>query len=161
VRCLPASRATNWTQAAACGVGLLFVVTSIGTSVAPNFPFFVVNRLLGVAIGIASNLSPLYIAEVAPASIRGRLVAINQLTIALGVMAAQSGQLAYCTAHTGWHGSGSDTVRFLECSDGLAIDVPCHCLPAAVFFGAMFIVPESPRWLAKKGRARESLRGAR
>src|ERR1039458_8627474 len=70
--------------------GLLFVVTSIGTGLAPNFLFFVANRLLGgVAIGIASNLSPLYIAEVAPASMRGRLVSVNQLTIALGVMAAQ------------------------------------------------------------------------
>src|SRR5208283_3181679 len=63
---------------------------SIGTALAPSFLFFVTNRLLGgVAIGIASNLSPLYIAEVAPASMRGRLVSVNQLTIALGVMAAQ------------------------------------------------------------------------
>jgi len=70
--------------------GLLFVVTSIGTGLAPNFIFFVVNRLLGgLAIGIASNLSPLYIAEIAPASLRGRLVSVNQLTIALGVMLAQ------------------------------------------------------------------------
>ena len=52
--------------------GLLFVVTSIGTGLSPTFLFFIVNRLLGgVAIGMASSLSPLYIAEVAPASMRG------------------------------------------------------------------------------------------
>ena len=70
--------------------GFLFVITSIGTGLAPNFDWFIVNRLLGgTAIGIASNLSPLYIAEIAPASMRGRLVSVNQLTIAIGVVAAQ------------------------------------------------------------------------
>ena len=70
--------------------GFLFVTTSIGTGLAANFSLFIASRLLGgVAIGIASNLSPLYIAEIAPASMRGRLVALNQLTIAFGVVAAQ------------------------------------------------------------------------
>ena len=70
--------------------GFLFVGTSIGTGLAPTFPLFVVSRLLGgMAIGIASNLSPLYIAEIAPAAMRGRLVSVNQLTIAIGVVAAQ------------------------------------------------------------------------
>jgi len=70
--------------------GFLFVGTSIGTGLAPTFPLFVASRLLGgMAIGIASNLSPLYIAEIAPAAMRGRLVSVNQLTIAIGVVAAQ------------------------------------------------------------------------
>jgi SP family sugar porter-like MFS transporter len=139
--------------------GLLFVVTSIGTSVAPNFPFFVVNRLLGgVAIGIASNLSPLYIAEVAPASMRGRLVAINQLTIALGVMAAQV--VNWLIAQPTPVGTGVDQIPFDSWNVQMAwrLMFRVTAFPAAVFFGAMFFVPESPRWLAKKGRAKESLR---
>src|ERR1022692_4744677 len=69
---------------------LLFAVTSLGNAWAGTFTIFVVWRILGgVAIGLASNLSPMYIAEVAPAAIRGRLVAINQLTVVIGILLAQ------------------------------------------------------------------------
>ncbi len=69
---------------------LLFGVTSVGNALADSFSTFVAWRILGgVAIGLASSLSPLYIAEIAPARIRGRLVALNQLTIVIGVLAAQ------------------------------------------------------------------------
>jgi len=68
----------------------VFAVSSVLTGWAPTFTWFVVWRILGgVAIGMASNLSPMYIAEVAPAHLRGRLVAINQLTIVIGILAAQ------------------------------------------------------------------------
>jgi len=139
--------------------GLLFVVTSIGTGLAQNFPFFVLNRLLGgVAIGIASNISPLYIAEVAPASMRGRLVAVNQLTIALGVMLAQI--VNWLIAQPTPVGTGVDQLPF----DSWNVQMAWRWMfrvtaaPAAVFFGAMFLVPESPRWLVKKGRVQEALR---
>src|SRR5579863_5095813 len=69
---------------------LLFAVTSTGNALAGNFTVFIAWRIFGgVAIGLASNLSPMYIAEVAPAPIRGRLVAINQLTIVIGILLAQ------------------------------------------------------------------------
>src|SRR5690606_17136012 len=69
---------------------LLFAVTSLGNAFANSFNVFVAWRILGgVAIGLASNLSPLYIAEVAPAQIRGKLVSINQLTIVIGILLAQ------------------------------------------------------------------------
>jgi SP family sugar porter-like MFS transporter len=139
--------------------GLLFVVTSIGTGLAPNFLFFVANRLLGgVAIGIASNLSPLYIAEVAPASMRGRLVSVNQLTIALGVMAAQIAN--WLIAQPMLPGTTVDQIPF----DSWNVQTAWRwmfgvtAVPAAIFFIAMFFVPESPRWLAKKGRSEKSLK---
>ena len=139
--------------------GLLFVVTSIGTGLAPNFLFFVANRLLGgVAIGIASNLSPLYIAEVAPASMRGRLVSVNQLTIALGVMAAQIAN--WLIAQPTPPGTTVDQIPF----DSWNVQAAWRwmfgvtAVPAAIFFIAMFFVPESPRWLAKKGRSEKSLK---
>jgi SP family sugar porter-like MFS transporter len=139
--------------------GFLFVVTSIGTGLAPNFAVFIINRLLGgMAIGIASNLSPLYIAEVAPASMRGRLVSVNQLTIALGVMLAQivNWQIAQPTPA----GAVPDQIPF----DSWNVQTAWRwmfgvtAIPAAIFFTAMFFVPESPRWLVKKGRAEKSRR---
>src|SRR6267154_396405 len=69
---------------------VLFAVTSLGNALAHNFTIFIAWRILGgVGIGLASNLSPMYIAEVAPAQIRGRLVAINQLTVVIGILVAQ------------------------------------------------------------------------
>jgi MFS family permease len=69
---------------------VLFTISSIGTGMANTLTAYVVWRIIGgVAIGLASNLSPMYIAEVAPSSIRGRLVSVNQLTIVIGSLLAQ------------------------------------------------------------------------
>lgn len=69
---------------------LIFAVTSVGNALAPTFSIFIAWRILGgVAIGLASNLSPMYIAEIAPAAMRGKLVSINQLTIVVGILLAQ------------------------------------------------------------------------
>lgn len=68
----------------------LFIFTSIGTGAFNSFSVFMIFRILGgIAIGIASGVSPVYIAEISPAYMRGRLVAINQLTISAGVLSAQ------------------------------------------------------------------------
>lgn len=70
--------------------GLLFTLSAVGTALASDFFWFNVFRLIGGGgIGLASNLSPMYIAEVSPASLRGRFVSINQLTIVIGILAAQ------------------------------------------------------------------------
>src|SRR5271166_1674784 len=139
--------------------GLLFVLSSIGTALSPSFFLFVLNRLLGgVAIGIAFNLSPLYIAEVAPASMRGRLVSVNQLTIAIGVMLAQI--VNWLIAQPTPPGTTVDQIPF----DSWNVHTAWRwmfgvtAVPASIFFFAMFFVPESPRWLAKKGRSEKSLK---
>jgi SP family arabinose:H+ symporter-like MFS transporter len=134
--------------------GFLFVVTSVGTGLAPDFNLFIVSRLLGgVAIGIASNLSPLYIAEIAPAAMRGRLVSVNQLTIAIGVVLAQVAN--WVIARPMPIGTTIDQIPF----DSWNVQVAWRwmfgvtAVPAVVFFASMFFAPESPRWLAKKGRS--------
>ena len=137
--------------------GLLFVVTSLGTGLAPTFPLFIVNRILGgVAIGMASNLSPLYIAEIAPASMRGRLVSTNQLTIALGVVGAQI--VNWLIARPMPPGTTVAQIAFESWNVQVAWRwmFAVTAIPAGVFFLSMLFVPESPRWLAKKGRPEKS-----
>ncbi len=139
--------------------GLLFIVTSLSTGAAPTFLLFVISRMLGgLAIGIASSLSALYIAEVAPASMRGRLVAINQLTIASGVMGAQI--VNWLIARPMAAGTTVAQIPF----DSWNVQVGWRwmfgvtAIPATIFFAAMLLAPESPRWLAKKGRRERSLK---
>lgn len=132
--------------------GALFLASAVGTALADSFSSFVIWRIVGgVAIGLASNLSPMYIAEVSPAFIRGRLVSVNQLTIVIGILLAQIVNLAIArpvppdatTAEilASWNGQTGWRWMF-----------GAEALPAAVFFLAMFFVPESPRWLAKNRR---------
>jgi sugar porter (SP) family MFS transporter len=129
----------------------LFVVTSLGNALAPSFGIFVAWRMLGgVAIGLASNLSPMYIAEIAPAEARGRLVAINQLTIVIGILAAQfinwwivrdlPAGASDEFIQTSWYGQTGWRWMFA-----------LTAVPSLLFFVSMFFVPESPRWLVKNG----------
>lgn len=137
--------------------GLLFVVTSLGTGLSPSFSIFIFSRLLGgVAIGIASNLSPLYIAEIAPANMRGRLVSVNQLTIALGLMAAQI--VNWMIAQPMPAGASIAQLSI----DSWNVQVAWRwmfvftALPASVFFIATMFIPESPRWMVRQGLHRKA-----
>ena len=114
----------------------------MGTALPRNLQEFIIARWLGgVGVGIASMLSPLYIAEVAPAHIRGRLVSLNQFAIIFGMLVvcfvnalvARAGDEAWNVA-LGW--------RWMFGSE---------MLPATVFLILLFLVPESPRWLTKQG----------
>ena len=138
---------------------LLFAGSSVLTGWAGSFPAFVTWRIAGgVAIGMASSLSPMYIAEVAPAHLRGRLVAVNQLTIVIGILAAQIVNWIIAVR-----------LPFLD-----AIDVEAEraawnvaygwrwmftavTVPSILFFAGALFVPESPRWLQASG-AREKAR---
>jgi len=140
---------------------LLFAVTSIGNGLAQNFTIFIAWRMLGgVAIGLASSLSPMYISEVAPAQMRGKLVAINQLTIVIGILTAQV--INWGLVHNLPQGA---TDEFIKNSwfgqQGWRWMFGLTAVPSLFFLLGMFLVPESPRWLAKFGRteqAREVLR---
>lgn len=130
----------------------LFAVTSAGNALAQSFAVFVGWRILGgVAIGLASNLSPLYIAEVAPAQMRGRLVSINQLTIVIGILAAQI--VNYLLAEPMPKNATEDFIRASwNGQTGWRWMFAATVVPSLLFFLGMFFVPESPRWLAKRGR---------
>jgi sugar porter (SP) family MFS transporter len=131
---------------------LLFAVTSVGNALAPTFTIFVGWRILGgVAIGLASNLSPLYIAEIAPAQMRGKLVAINQLTIVIGILLAQ--YFNWFLVRNLPQGATDEFIRnswFGE--QGWRWMFGLTAAPSLLFLFGMVLVPESPRWLAKNGQ---------
>ncbi len=127
----------------------LFVAASLGTGNADSFNVFVLFRILGgIGIGLASNLSPMYIAEITPGKVRGRFVSINQLTIVIGILAAQliNWRIAQpvpmgatsSDIMVSWNGQTGWRWMFYACT-----------VPAGLFFILMWFVPESPRWLAQ------------
>jgi sugar porter (SP) family MFS transporter len=136
---------------------LLFAVTSLGNAMAGSFSIFIFWRMLGgVAIGLASSLSPMYIAEVAPAPMRGKLVSINQLTIVVGILLAQV--INWWLVRNLPVGATDEFIRNSWFGQsGWRWMFGLTAAPSLLFFLAMFAVPESPRWLAKNG-APESAR---
>lgn len=121
---------------------LIFILTAYGTGAFSNFQYFLLARFGGgIAIGIASGLSPMYIAEVAPASIRGKLVSLNQLTIVIGILAAQIVNWLLVSDDTAWNVAMSWRWMFWSAA-----------FPALAFLVLAAFIPESPRWLAMKGR---------
>jgi len=136
--------------------GLLFSVSALGTSLAWTFSWYTFFRIIGgVGIGLASNLSPMYIAEISPARLRGRFVSINQLTIVIGVLLAQVVNWLislYDPADLPLDPSFAQILATWNGQTGWRWMFAAEAVPALAFFGLMFIVPESPRWLIKNGK---------
>jgi sugar porter (SP) family MFS transporter len=130
---------------------LIFAATSLGNALATNFTIFIAWRMFGgVAIGLASNLSPMYIAEVAPAQIRGKLVAINQLTVVIGILLAQF--INWYLVRKLPQGATDELIRNSWFGQqGWRWMFGLTAAPSILFFLGMLVVPESPRWLAKNG----------
>lgn len=130
---------------------LLFVISAWGTAAADSFNAFVVFRIIGgVGIGLASALSPMYIAEIAPADKRGKFVAINQLTIVIGVLAAQIINLLIAEPVAS-NAAQADILQSWNGQMGWRYMFGTELVPAFAFLLLMFVVPESPRWLVKMG----------
>jgi sugar porter (SP) family MFS transporter len=120
---------------------VLFFVSAVGCAVPRTITEFVIFRFIGgLGIGSAAVLSPLYIAEIAPARIRGALVSVNQMAIVTGIL------LAYFVNWV-FAGSGPSNWRWMYAMGAI---------PSVFFFLLLLRVPESPRWLVKNGREDEA-----
>jgi len=130
---------------------LIFAVTSLGNALAENFSVFIAWRMLGgVAIGLASSLSPMYISEVAPAQMRGKLVSINQLTIVVGILLAQV--INWYLVRNLPVGATDEFIRNSWFGQqGWRWMFGLTTVPSLLFLLGMLLVPESPRWLSKNG----------
>ena len=116
-------------------VSILFGISAIGSGMANSITIFVIYRILGgIAVGGASVLAPMYIAEVSPAHLRGRMVSLNQLTIVIGISMAYFSNYFLLTI-------GENAWRWMFAAE---------VVPSLFFFFALFIVPESPRWLVAR-----------
>jgi sugar porter (SP) family MFS transporter len=128
--------------------GAVFLLSSLGTALPQSFAQFVVFRVLaGVGVGVASMASPVYIAEVSPARIRGRMVSTNQFAIVTGMLV-----IYFVNYFIALQGTGDWNI-----TTGWRWMFASGALPSALFLILLFAAPESPRWLVKQGRSRQAL----
>lgn len=134
---------------------LLYFISAIGSALAPSFLLLVIARMIGgFGVGASLIIAPMYIAEIAPPDMRGRMVSFNQLNIVLGISVAfftnymilQLGQ-----SDAAW----AQSLKFDEYNWRWMLGL--EALPAIIYFFALFFVPKSPRWLAMKGKYEEAL----
>lgn len=129
----------------------IFLVSAYATGAFNAFTYFLIARFIGgIAIGIASGLSPMYIAEIAPSHVRGKLVSLNQLTIVLGILAAQI--VNFLIAEPMPAGTVLPAADSWNVLTGWRWMFWSAAFPAAAFLILAFFIPESPRWLAMKKR---------
>jgi len=131
---------------------LIFAVSSIGTALTDSFDAFVVWRIAGgVAIGMASGLSPLYIAEIAPPASRGRLVCLNQIALVLGLLGAQV--VNWLIAEPVTRGATQAAIAASwNGTTGWRWMFAAAAVPAVAFLLGALLIPESPRFLARRGK---------
>lgn len=129
---------------------ILFLVSAGFTGAATSFNSFIVYRIIGgIGIGLASNLSPMYIAEVTPAHLRGRYVSINQLTLVIGILAAQL--FNWWIAEPVPAGATDEMIlQSWNGQSGWRIMFWAALAPSALFLLLLVWLPESPRWLATR-----------
>ena len=124
-------------------VAVLFAITSVATALAPSFSLFATARFLGgLAVGAVSLLSPMYVAEVAPPSIRGRMGTFYQLSIIVGILTSYG--INYLLRNT-----GADNWRWMFATG---------IVPSAVFLVLISLAPETPRFLVRVGKRNEAFR---
>ncbi len=134
---------------------ILYAISAVGSALAPSYVLLVIARMIGgLGVGASLIIAPMYIAEISPPQLRGRMVSFNQLNIVLGISVAFFTNyviLQLGDSSANWAEAlkfGSHNWRWM---------LGLETLPAVLYFFALFAVPESPRWLVMKGRISEGL----
>ena len=137
-----------------------FFLCALGCAVAPGFRTIILFRIIGgLGVGMASVMAPMYISEFAPPHLRGRLVAMYQLSIVIGILAAYFSNwllLGFAADHPDTSG-GQGWLHWIVVVEVWRGMFGAGMIPAAALFVLLFFVPESPRWLVKEGRNAEAL----
>ena len=132
----------------------LYAISALGSALAPSFFTLVVARMVGgIGVGISLIIAPMYIAEISPPDLRGRMVSFNQLNIVLGISVAFFTNyliLQLGDSEAAW----ARNLKFDEYNWRWMLGL--EALPAILYFFALFLVPRSPRWLAMKGKYDEA-----
>lgn len=137
---------------------VLFVVGAIGTAVPPTVTLLIIARWVGgVGVGVASMLAPMYLSEVSPPHVRGRLIALYQLAITIGIVVAYFSNvfLQWASTHA-LADMSAGPWRWMLVDEVWRGMFAAGVIPAMVFLLLLLIVPETPRWLAKQGRIDEA-----
>jgi sugar porter (SP) family MFS transporter len=122
-------------------VAFLYAMSALGSAVANSLTFFIIFRILGgIAVGASSVVAPMYISEISPAKVRGRMTALFQFNVISGIM------MAYVVNYL-LHDAGSEPWRWM---------LGVMAIPSVFFFFLLFIVPPSPRFLVKIGKIEEA-----
>jgi MFS family permease len=125
-------------------LALLYLISALGSALAWDWYSFLTFRLIGgLGVGASSVVAPMYIAEISPASIRGRLVALTQFNIVFGMLIAYFSNYFISTFDLG----------MMDWRWMLGVEA----IPAAIFFMLLFTIPFSPRWLISQGRTDEAI----
>lgn len=126
-------------------LAILYFLSAVGCGLAPNWISLLLFRLIGgLAIGASSVVAPMYIAEISPAAVRGRLVALSQFNVVAGILAAYFSNYIIASI---LGGAATTAWRWM-----LAV----AAVPAVLFFVFLLRIPESPRWLVKQHRREEA-----
>jgi len=140
--------------------GLFFLLSALGTASAPEFTWLVFARIFGgIGVGIASIAAPLYISEIAPANLRGRMVTFYQLAVTTGILLAYltNSGLQHFSALFQSHNLGP-LLNYIFLKEVWRSMLGLGLIPAMVFMIGLCFVPESPRWLIQHDRKFEALR---
>ena len=138
------------------GAAILFAISALASALAPSFGALVMARIIGgLGVGAALIIAPMYIAEIAPAASRGRMVSINQLNIVIGISVAFFSN--YLILNLAQSGAGWTQAILLD-SGSWRWMLGVELLPAVLYFVCLRLVPESPRWLAMQGNDNEARR---
>jgi sugar porter (SP) family MFS transporter len=137
------------------GAAILYAISAVASALAPNFQVLVIARMIGgFGVGASLIVAPMYIAELSPPSMRGQMVSFNQLNIVVGISAAFFTN--YLILRSGQSGAGWAAALGLDAHSWRWM-LGLETLPAAIYYFALFAVPESPRWLVMRGREEEGL----
>lgn len=137
---------------------VLFLLSAIGSALSSGFTLLILARMLGgMGVGVASIVAPLYISEIAPAKIRGRLVTFYQLAITAGILVAYLTNAGLLSFSLHYNGGLNHIFNLLFVKEVWRSMLGLGTIPALLFFIGLCFVPESPRWLIQKGKTEKGI----